>query len=408
MRELITVMIYTIKEFITKKSFIVSNLIMFAVIIVMFNVPNIMERTTNNDESKDILIVDSENIFEGSLSTLNTMELGYDFQVLNEEIQTTEINNKINDGELLAGVVLYRANNEINFSYIVQEIGKGMDPEVLQNLFSKIYLNLEVSKLDLTEEQLNNLNMQILYNTKTVDGTDMPHFSFSIVILSIGLFFAIYFCAYQVSAAITMEKTSKVMETLVTSTSPKAIILGKTAGTGIVGIIQLVATIIVGVISYKLFAEGSATIDFLDFSGIKAEHLMISIIYFILGYTLYAFMYALVGSTVSKPEDIQTANSPVAMISLFGFYLGYFSVLFAPTGTATTVASLLPFSSPFNMPFRMMMTNVPIHEILASIAILIITILIIVQISIRIYSRAVLHYGSRMSLKDMFKLYKQK
>lgn len=413
MRDLITILIYTMKERLMKKSFIISNLIIFAIIIIMFNIPNIIENTKNNENTdgtanKEILIIDSENIFEGNLTTLNNMGLEYNFQVENESISEEDVNLEIKDSKILGAVVLSKLDGNIKFDYVVSEIGIGPEPTVLQEAFSKIFFNKEITKLNLTDEQLKNLNTQVTYDVKTVAGDEAPIFSFSIIILSIALFFAIYFCAFQVSAAVTMEKTSKIMETLVTSTSPKAIILGKTIGTGLVGLIQLLATTIVSVVSYKLFAQGKSTVDFLDFSQVTPMAIFIAFVYFILGYTLYAFLYALVGSTVSKPEDIQTANAPVAMLSLFGFYFGYFTVILTPTSSITKVASLVPFSSPFNMPFRMMMMNVPLEEIIASIAILIVTILVVIQVSIKIYSAAVLHYGSRISIKDMFKLYKQK
>lgn len=171
---------------------------------------------------------------------------------------------------------------------------------------------------------------------------------------------------------------------------------------------QFIVMILVSVVSYKIFMPADNTLALLDFSNITPNMLIISFIYFILGYALFAFMYAVVGSTVSKPEDIQTANAPVAMMSMFGFYFGYFTVIFSPTSNLTKIASMVPISAPFSMPFRMMMVNVPITELIASIAILLVTIVIIVNISIKIYSAAVLHYGSRITLKDMFKLYKQK
>lgn len=407
MKEFKTVLMFTIKERIMKKSFLFSNLFIFAIIIIMFNIPNIIQKTTSND-NKEILVVDSENIFENSLSSLNSMGLGYNFEVKNEPITEQEINSEINNKNILAAITLSKVDGNVKFNYIVSQIGKGPEPATLESLFSKLLANVQISKLNLTQEQLKNLNMQVTYDVKTVTGDGEPKFSFSIIIISIALFFAIYFYAFQVSSAVTMEKTSKVMETLVTSTNPKSIILGKTIGTGILGLFQLLGAIIVAVISYKLFAEKGSTINYLDFSQVTPSVIISAVVYFILGYTLFAFLYALVGSTVSKPEDIQTANAPVAMLSLFGFYFGYFTLIFAPTGPLTRIASLVPFSSPFNMPFRMMMTNVPTSDIIASIAILIVTIAIVIHFSIKIYSSAVLHYGSRMNIKDMFRLYKQK
>ena len=174
------------------------------------------------------------------------------------------------------------------------------------------------------------------------------------MLMSIVLFYAIYFCAYQVSSSITTEKTSKIMETLVTSTSPTTIVLGKTIGIGIVGLLQMVVIVATALISAKAFLAPELLEAVLDMSSVTPYLGIITIIYFILGYFTYALLYALTGSTVSKPEDIQSANSPVAILAVIGFYLSYFTMM-NPTSELNLFASLFPMSSPFCMPFRVMM-----------------------------------------------------
>ena len=134
---------------------------------------------------------------------------------------------------------------------------------------------------------------------------------------------------------------------------------------------------------------------------------IITIIYFILGYLAYALLYALTGSTVSKPEDIQSANGPVAMLAVIGFYLSYFTMM-NPTSSLNVFASIFPISSPFCMPFRIMMGLASTTDVLISIAVLIITILVIAKVTIKIYSNAILNYGTKMGIKDIMKMYKDK
>ena len=128
---------------------------------------------------------------------------------------------------------------------------------------------------------------------------------------------------------------------------------------------------------------------------------------FILGYLAYALLYALTGSTVSKPEDIQSANTPVALLAVIGFYLSYFTMM-NPTSDLNLFASLFPISSPFCMPFRIMMGLASIRDVALSIAILIVTIVVISHIAIKIYSNAILNYGTKMTFKDIIKVYKDK
>lgn len=134
---------------------------------------------------------------------------------------------------------------------------------------------------------------------------------------------------------------------------------------------------------------------------------IITIIYFILGYVAYALMYALTGSTVSKPEDIQSANGPVAIIAVIGFYLSYFTMM-NPTSDLNVFASMLPISSPFCMPFRIMMGLASTTDVVISILILLVTIFIIAKVAIKIYSNAILNYGTKMSFADLIKVYRDK
>ena len=221
------------------------------------------------------------------------------------------------------------------------------------------------------------------------------------------LFYAIYFCAYQVSTSITTEKTSKIMETLVTSTTPRTIVLGKTIGIGIVGLLQVVILVAVALICAKTCLPAGTLESVIDLSQITPFLGAMTVIYFLLGYFVYAMLYALTGSTVSKPEEVQSANGPVAMIAVIGFYLAYFTMM-NPTSDLNVFASIFPFSAPFCMPFRIMMGVATPGQIAISIAVLVATILVVAQVSIKIYSNAILNYGSRVGLKDMIKMYKQK
>lgn len=145
----------------------------------------------------------------------------------------------------------------------------------------------------------------------------------------------------------------------------------------------------------------------LDMSNVTPYLGFVTVLYFILGYLEYSLLYALTGSTVSKPEDIQSANSPIALITVAGFYLAYFTMM-NPTSELNSFAGLLPISSPFCMPFRVMMGLGSGKDVLISIGILIVTILIIAKVTIKVYSSAIFNYGTKMSFKDIIKVYKDK
>lgn len=414
MKDLWIVASYTIKDMLKKKTFLVSNLVILLIIIVGFNIPNIMNAITSGSEEGEVvesktqeLIVDAENIFEGTLEQLNTNE-NHVFLIENREVSKEEIAKKIEDNEIEDAIVITRENGQIKLTYIVEDMTM-MDgvPESLQNTFEELYTNLQLSKLNLTQEQLASLEPNFTYSLEQTNEQEVKGNVLAIMLLSIVLFYAIYFCAYQVSSSITTEKTSKIMETLVTSTKPRTIVLGKTIGIGIVGFLQVAVIVTVALIcAYFCLPEGVLE-SVLDVSQITPMLGIFTVIYFILGYATYALLYALTGSTVSKPEDVQTANGPVAIVAVIGFYLSYFTMM-NPNSDLNVFASIFPFSSPFCMPFRIMMGIATPTQIAISIAVLLVTILIVANVSIKIYSNAILNYGSRVSLKDMIRMYRNK
>ena len=406
MKDLFIVAKFTMKDMLKRKSFLISTLIILIIIVIGFNVPNIIKSFNGEDTQAKLLIVDNDNIFEGNLEMLKNANLGYDIEV--GEATIDEIKSKINNDEIAEAIVIERKDNNVNIRYIVKNMAMiEAVPENIANAINSLYTNMQIGKLGLTDKQIQSITPNFQFNIEQTEEEKVNGNIFAMMLMSIVLFYAIYFCAYQVSSSITTEKTSKIMETLVTSTSPRTIVLGKTIGIGLVGLLQMILIVGTALISAKMFLDQELLNSLLDMSSFTPYLAIITIIYFILGYFAYALMYALTGSTVSKPEDIQSANGPVAIVAVIGFYLSYFTMM-NPTSELNTFASLFPISSPFCMPFRIMMGLASGTDVAISIAILVITILVIAKVAIKIYSNAILNYGTKMSFKDIVKMYKEK
>ena len=406
MKDILTVMKFTIKDMVKRKSFLVSTLIILVLIVIGFNVPNIIENMSGEGIGDTLLIVDNENIFEGQLEMLEQTELGYDIEV--GQATFDEIKEKIANAEIMDAIMVEKQENNVKIRYIVENTAM-MDgvPETIISAINTLYTNIQISKLGLTPQELQSITPNFEFSLEQTEDEEVSGNVLAMMLMSIVLFYAIYFCAYQVSSSITTEKTSKIMETLVTSTSPRTIVLGKTIGIGIVGLLQMILIVGTALISAKAFLDPELLSAVLDMSNITAYLGIITIVYFILGYLAYALLYALTGSTVSKPEDIQSANTPVAILAVIGFYLSYFTMM-NPTSELNLFASLFPISSPFCMPFRIMMGLASGADVAISIGILIVTILVIAKIAIKIYSNAILNYGTKMSFRDIINMYKDK
>ena len=407
MRSLFTVITFTIKDMVKRKSFIISNIIILLIIVIGFNVPKFLSGI--KEESTKVTVLDNENIFEGRLDNLHEqfLELGYDVQV-DKESSKEEVQEKVKNKEISSAIILTKTDSGLYFEYLVD--GMGLNTTVPTEVISAIqltYQNMQLAQLGIPEENLPKINTESNISVTSLSSDESSSNVFVMMMLSIVLFYAIYFYAYQVSSAITIEKTSRIIETLVTSTSPKIIVLGKTIGIGLVGIMQTLILILVSVVCANTFLPPETAKAIFEMMKLSPQMIGIIAVYYLLGYSLYALLYALTGSTVSKPEEIQSANGPVAILAVIGFYLSYFTMM-NPTSNLNEIAALVPISSPFCMPFRVMMGLSSTNEVILSIVILLVTIFIVANISIKIYSSAILNYGERISLKKMFGMYKSK
>ena len=403
MKDLFIVTKFTMKDMLQRKSFIITTIIFLIMIVVGFNIPNFMKMLNKDSDVNKIEIIDSGNVFEGTLESLKDLDTGYEIQILNEDYE--KIKEKIENEEIDSAIIVEKQDENIKIKYIVKSatMMSGV-PENIISTLNTLYTNIQINKLGLTEEQLKSITPNFEFALEQTDEEASGNV-YAMMLLSLVLFYAIYFCAYQVSSSITTEKTSKIIETLVTSTSPKTIVLGKTLGIGIVGLLQMILLVGTALISAKTFLEPGILDSIIDVSKITPYLGIITIIYFIFGYFEYALLYALTGSTVSKPEDIQSANGPVAILAVIGFYLSYFTMM-NPASELNVFASMFPISSPFCMPFRIMMGLAKPTDVIISIIILLITGSIIAKIAIKIYSNAILNYGTKMSFNDIVKMYK--
>lgn len=407
MRNLWLVTEFTIKEMIKRKSFIISTLVLLIIIATAFNIPNIMKMLGKNDFNEEILVIDPENLFEGNVEVLNQMNMGYNFEITTENLNYDQLKQKIeNDKD---ECIKFTKNEEtIKMEYIVESatMNFGTVPQELVSIFTNLYSKIQISKLNITPEELATIEPEFDVVLVETDENAAKGNVTIMMIISLVLFYAVFFCAQQVSVAITTEKTSKIIETLVTSTDSKTIVLGKTLGIGIVGLVQVILMITVAVISAKFCIDPELLNTIFDVSSITPKLLILTLVYFCFGYALYSLFFALTGATVSKPEDVQYANGPVSFVAVIGFYLAYFSMM-NPSSNLNKISGIIPISSPFSMPLRIMMGTATNSEITTSLLVLIVTTILLAVVAIRVYSSTILNTGARLSLKEAIKMAKE-
>ena len=407
MRNLWLVTEFTIKEMIKKKSFVISTLVILLIIVAAFNIPNILKVFGQDDLNEKILVIDPENLFEGNVEYLNNMKMGYNFEISVEDLSYEQIKEKL-ENDVDTCIKFTKNEENIKMEYIVESASTnfGTVPQELITMFTSLYSNIQISKLNITPEQIAAIEPEFDVELIETDENAARGNVVIMMIISLVLFYAVFFCAQQVSVAITTEKTSKIIETLVTSTDSKTIVLGKTLGIGIVGLVQVVLMIVVAIVSAKFCMDPELLNSIFDVSTITPKLLIVTLIYFCFGYALYSLFFALTGATVSKPEDVQYANGPVSFVAIIGFYLAYFSMM-NPSSSLNKISGIVPISSPFSMPLRIIMGTATNSEIVISLAVLVVTTILLAYIAIKVYSSTILNTGSRLTLKEAIKMAKE-
>ena len=192
MKDLWTVASFTMKEMIKRKSFIISNLVIFLIIIIGFNVPNLLDMVTGNEEEVSgtdiILLVDKDNIYEGKLELLNEMNLGKIFKVQSTQPTKEELKQKIDEEEIYGAMIINKQDNQVMVSYVVDSMGTGEGPSEVVEALGTLYKEIQIGKLGLSNEQLASLTPAFSMDVVETNENPASGNIFAIMLLSIVLF----------------------------------------------------------------------------------------------------------------------------------------------------------------------------------------------------------------------------
>jgi ABC-2 type transport system permease protein len=207
----------------------------------------------------------------------------------------------------------------------------------------------------------------------------------------------------MIASEVTSEKSSRIMEILITSVSPLTQMFGKIIGIFLVGLMQI--AVFAAVVCANLMLPHNSVIlrsAGLDLSQLNTAVLSYGLVFYILGYFLYAVLFAAVGSIVSRTEELGQAVMPITVLSLAAFYIGIFNIA-APDTMFVKVAGYIPFFSPTVMLLRIGLERASLLEIWLSLGILVASILFFGWLAAKIYRTGVLMYGKRPTFKELRK-----
>jgi len=242
------------------------------------------------------------------------------------------------------------------------------------------------------------------------------------------LFMFIIIYGNLIMRSVIEEKSSRIIEVIISSVKPIQLMLGKIFGTSLAGITQFaIWVILIAILSFAasnffgidLSANPQQEMMTAAVSDVNANselqaliaelhslpliNLIVAfVLFFVGGYLLYSSLYAAIGAAVDNETDTQQFLMPVVILLVVGFYVGFFTALEDPHGTISVVFSYIPFTSPIVMLIRIPF-GVPIWEQILSLSVLIFSFLVTVWIAAKIYRVGILMHGKKPSYKDLIK-----
>ena len=220
------------------------------------------------------------------------------------------------------------------------------------------------------------------------------------------LYITIFIYGQNVLRGVIEEKQTRVAEVVVSSVSPTTLLGGKVLGVGAVGLSQMVIWLAASYIMMKfrtsLLAQFGVSAIPIQFPTITVSMVLVLLVFFLLGYTFYAALFAAIGSMVNSEQEAQQAQLPAVML-LVATVMFLQPVLSNPDGMLATILSWLPFSSPIVMPLRMSAVSISGWQITLSILCLVASCYIAVVIAARIYRTGLLMYGKQPELREVLR-----
>lgn len=378
-----------------------------AIAIAMF-IPNISAFLSGGDTADDaldlpVMLVHSE---DGSLSMLSEQYFKAafsEYEVTVTEDTVEEIKDKIISGEADCAFVMDSASS---YTYYVNNLSMyDNNTAVADAVLQEIYRINAMVNSGMTPEQASEImSVAIESSTETLGKDQFQNFFYTYIMI-FALYMVILLYGQMVATNVATEKSSRAMELLITSAKPTSMMFGKVLASCIAGLLQLIAIFGSALVFYQI--NKSAWGDNMMIESIFNIPVLLFVymlVFFVLGFLIYAFLYGAIGSTASKLEDINTSVMPITFLFIIAFFVVMFSMSSGNIdNTLLKVCSFIPFTSPMAMFTRICMSTVAWYEIAASIVILVGSTVGIGIVSAKIYRVGVLLYGTTPKIGSIIK-----
>ncbi|MDB5089656.1 MAG: transporter permease [Mucilaginibacter sp.] len=401
------------REYLTrvrKKSFIIMIFVVPLLILAMGGVIALVAKDSTELSNKQVVkVIDESGLFAGKFKDQKNLVFETTKQSLDEVKAEAKKNENLSALQISADYTKTDAVKILSKKKpgitLIEKIEKEMNEIAMNNGMIKNHIDTALLHSIKSDISLNAIEITETGDNKTDLGANIGVG----IACAILIYLALFIYGAQVMRGVIEEKTSRIIEVIISSVKPFQLMLGKIIGVGLVGLTQFSAWIILSVISTKIAGHAFSSpqggmmgalsvLQTIPFGKV----LGCFIFYFLAGYLLYSALFAAVGSAVDSETETQQFMFPITMPLLFTYLLSV-SILFrAPDSPLAVWLSIIPFTSPVAMMLRMPF-GVPDWQLYLSMALLIIGFLFTTYVAARIYRVGILMYGKKASYKELVK-----
>ncbi len=420
MRQFGTIFKFELKSYLKNKIFVGVTVLLVAVIAAVMFFPSLMDGiggTAGGSESENesgessgtegLMLFFAEGVEGEEMLLASFKEAFSDYEVGKTEDSEERIKERVASGEAKCAFVL---RSPTSYTYYVDNLSMyDANTGIADTVLGNVYQVNAMTKSGMTPEQVTEaLNVEILGETENLGKDQMRNFFYTYIMI-FALYMVILLYGQMVATNVATEKSSRAMELLITSAKPVSMMFGKVLSSCLAGFLQIVAVFGSAILFYNLNREqwGDNYI-IASLFDMPVSLLLYMLVFFVLGFLMYAFLFGAIGSTASKLEDINTSVMPVTLLFVAGFVVVMFSMSGGNVDSLLMqICSYVPFTSPMAMFTRIAMSTVPVYAVAASIAILIVSVIAVGVISAKIYRVGVLLYGTTPKIGEILKAMKR-
>lgn len=410
MKQFFAIFKFEYLNFIKNKIFIFLTIAIAVIIAVIAFYPRFSSSTDislnfGKQENSTLLVVDNANI------------TGLE-EIIKSSLADTDITFKTDGDENSAKICVENQEYDsaivitgpLEYTYIVENFGLFDTTEQIANqILLSNYKTVALQGYGLSAEQIADFSSITTKSNSVIVGQDQTQNFMHAYILMMVLYITVLVYGQIVAQSVATEKSSRAMELLITSANPKNLIFGKVLGTGFAGLTQMAVILIWGVLCVAINKKHLIDSNMFEmFTGFSASMLAYTIIFFISGFLLYAFLLGAMGSMASKLEDVGTLTMPVMVFLILGFIV---TISFMSSGNIDSgivkFLSYFPFTAPMAMFARISMGTANHLEASISIAILIATIIGVGYVAVALYRIGILMYGKPPKFNEIARALKK-